>query len=319
MYSLIIPVYKNEGSIPELLDAVEWLNGNLDGKLEVVFVVDGSPDRSYEILREALPHRSFKGILIQHSRNFGSMAAARTGLSEASGPYFAAMAADLQEPPSLILTLFQTLVSGTADVVIGTRGKRNDPYFSKLASRAYWALYRRFVQSELPPGGADIFACNLEFRNHLLQLSESNSSLVGQLFWLGFRRKYVSYDRQERRHGVSAWSFERKVRYMMDSVFAFTDLPIRLLVRLGVIGFIFFIIFGTMVFLFRLTGMVEVPGYTATVLVISFFAALNSLGLGIIGSYVWRAFENTKKRPHSIVMKKFVTENRGVREIYYKG
>ena len=312
MYSLIIPVYKNEESIPELLDAVDWLNGNLEGKLEVVFVVDGSPDRSYEFLHEALPRRAFKGVLIEHSRNFGSFAAIRTGLAEASGRYFAVMAADLQEPPSLILKLFQILVSEAVDVAIGTRRKRDDPFFSKLASRTYWALYRRFVQREMPPGGADIFACNRNFRNHLLDLSESNTSLVCQLFWLGFRRRLVAYDRLERRHGVSAWSFERKIRYLMDSVFAFTDLPIRLLVILGIIGFIFFIGLGTAVFIFKITGMMEVPGYTATVLIISFFAALNSLALGIIGSYVWRAFENTKQRPLSIVMRKTGAHNGGV-------
>jgi polyisoprenyl-phosphate glycosyltransferase len=305
MYSLIIPVYKNEESIPELLEALDWLNDKLRGRLEVIFVVDGSPDNSHRILYEALPHRTISSVLIEHSRNFGSFAAARTGLSAASGNYFAIMAADLQEPPSLILQLFDSIVNDGVDVAIGTRRKRGDPFFSQLASRAYWTLYRCFVQREMPSGGVDVFACNLDFRNNILCLSESNSSLVGQIFWLGFRRKLVPYDRLKRTHGVSAWSFDKKIRYLMDSVFSFTDLPIRLLVALGIIGFLFFISFGTAAFVFKLTGMVEVPGYTSTVLIISFFAALNSLGLGVIGSYVWRAFENTKRRPLSIVRSQF--------------
>ena len=314
MYSLIIPVYKNEESIPELLDVVEDLNMNLEGKLEVVFVVDGSPDYSYTLLREALPHRNFSGILIEHSRNFGSFAAVRTGLSEASGPYFAVMAADLQEPPSLILEFFKILTSEPIDIAVGLRRKRDDPFFSKLSARIYWTLYRKFVQKEMPRGGADVFACNREFRNWLLELSESNTSPVGLLFWLGFRRKLVAYDRLKRRHGTSAWSFSRKVRYLMDSLFAFTDLPIRMLVIIGIIGFIFFLSFGTFVFLGKITGMVSVPGYTATILTIAFFAALNSLGLGVIGSYVWRTFENTKRRPHSIIMSKIVLRNGGASE-----
>jgi polyisoprenyl-phosphate glycosyltransferase len=309
MYSLIVPVYKNEESIPELLDSIEELNEGLEGNLETVFVIDGSPDKSYVLLNEALPHRNFKSVLIEHSRNFGSFAAVRTGLAEASGRYFAVMAADLQEPIDLILKFFKILASNEVDVTVGVRRGRNDPFFAKLASRTYWALYRKFVQKEMPAGGADVFGCNLKFRNHLLELSESNSSLVGLTFWMGFRRKLVAYDRLERRHGVSAWSFHKKLRYMMDSIFAFTDLPIRLLVILGVIGLIFFICFGTSVLIFKLFGIIEVPGYTATVLIISFFAALNSLGLGVIGSYVWRAFENTKRRPLSIVMTKSVPRN----------
>ena len=304
MYSLVIPVYKNEASIPALVEAVEGLNKSLEGKLEVVFVVDGSPDRSYDLLYNALQHTDFKGTLIEHSRNFGAFAAIRTGLSEATGPYFAIMAADLQEPTSLILEFFKILTCEPVDVAIGLRKKRNDPFLSRLASKTFWALYRRLVQKEMPPGGADIFACNLTFRDHFLKLLESNSSPVGLLFWLGFRRKFVAYDRLERQHGKSAWTFRRKLRYMMDSVFAFTDLPIRILVIFGIIGLIFFISLGTLVLVAKISGKLQVPGYAATILTISFFAALNSLGLGVIGSYVWRAFENTKARPLSIVMTK---------------
>lgn len=302
MYSLIIPVYKNEGSIPELLDVVEGLNRSLGGDLEAVFVVDGSPDRSHAVLRELLPQRNFVAVLIEHSRNFGSFAAVRTGLQEASGSFFAVMAADLQEPPELILEFFRILTQEPVDVAVGLRRKRNDPVLGRWASRTFWALYRRFVQKEMAPGGADVFACNLVFRNHLLKLTESNSSPIGLLFWLGFRRKLVTYDRLKRRHGKSAWTFGRKFQYLSDSVFAFTDLPIRLLVIMGICGLIFCICLGTAVLIARLSGNIDVPGYTATILIISFFAALNSLGLGIIGSYVWRAFENTKQRPLSIVM-----------------
>jgi polyisoprenyl-phosphate glycosyltransferase len=313
MYSLIIPVYKNEDSIPELLDTVDELNKNLAGELEVVFVVDGSPDRSHAILNDALPNRTFKSLLILHSRNFGSFAAVRTGLSEASGPYFAVMAADLQEPPALILEFFQILASESADVTMGTRMERADPFLARFASKIFWTVYRKYVQKEMPAGGVDVFGCNLKFRDHLLALRESNSSLVGLLFWLGFRRTLVPYDRLERRHGVSAWTFHRKVRYLMDSMFSFSDLPVRLLVLLGIAGMVFFAALGVIVFASRMTGIIHVPGYTTTILTISFFASLNCLGLGIIGSYAWRAFENTKGRPLSIIMTKIELRKDGAK------
>jgi polyisoprenyl-phosphate glycosyltransferase len=308
MFSLVIPVYRNEGSIPDLLAELEQMSEKLERRLEVVFVVDGSPDRSADLLAERLPACGFRSRLILLSRNFGSFAAIRAGLAEASGPYFAVMAADLQEPPELILSFFRALASGPVDVVLGTREGRADPASVRIPSQVFWSLYRRFVQPDMPPGGVDVFGCNLSFRNHLLSLQEANSTLVGLLFWLGFRRKLIGYQRRPRRHGRSAWSFGRRVGYLVDSVFAFSDLPIRLLVAVGVLGLVLSVSLSMVVLVARLTGAISVPGYAATVLVIAFFAALNSFGLGIIGSYVWRAFENTKARPQPLVMSRFEFE-----------
>lgn len=302
MYSLVIPVYKNEESIPDLLLALDGLAQQLEGQLQVVFVVDGSPDRSAEILGESLAGRSFDARLVLLSRNFGAFAAVRAGLLEARGPLFAVMAADLQEPPELILEFFRVLDSGAVDVTIGTREGRDDPWISRLASQLFWSFYRRFVQNEMPSGGVDVFGCNLAFRDRLADLEESNSSLVGLLFWLGFRRRLIPYQRRAREHGRSAWTLARKLRYLVDSIFAFSDLPVRLLVGLGATGLGFSLVFGFLVLVARVSGLIAVPGYAATVLIISFFAGLNALGLGIIGSYVWRAFENTKGRPQAVVM-----------------
>jgi glycosyltransferase involved in cell wall biosynthesis len=304
MLSLVIPVYKNEGSMPQLLEALEGLHRDLNGQLEVVFVIDGSPDNSASWLHTNLPKASFSAKLLELSRNFGSFAAIRAGLAAGTGQYFAVMAADLQEPPSLIIDFYKNLSNGLSDVVIGTREGRSDPLFSRLSARIFWGLYRRFVQRDMPSGGVDIFGCNEAFRNQLLLLPESNSSLVGLVFWVGFRRSFVKYTRQARQHGKSAWTLKKKIRYLSDSVFAFSDLPIRLLLFLGSMGLLVSLGLSFLVLSARLLGWVAVPGYAATVLVILFFAGLNSLGLGVIGSYVWRAFENTKDRPLSIVMRK---------------
>jgi glycosyltransferase involved in cell wall biosynthesis len=302
MYSLVIPVYKNEASILELLAVLDGLNDDLGGQLETVFVVDGSPDRSAELLATYLPECNFRSLLITLSRNFGSFAAVRAGLAEATGPYFAVKAADLQEPPELVLTFFRVLESEPVDVTIGTREGRNDPVTARGLSKLFWYVYRKLVQKEMPPGGVDVFGCNAVFRDHLLSLSESNSTLVGLVFWLGFRRKFVAYERLPRRGGRSAWTLPRKTRYLTDSVFAFSDLPIRFLVLVGVIGLMFSSLFAVVVLIARLSGLITVPGYAGTVLVITFALALNSFGLGVIGSYVWRAFENTKGRPDVVVM-----------------
>jgi glycosyltransferase involved in cell wall biosynthesis len=222
-------------------------------------------------------------------------------MEAARGPYFAAMAADLQEPPDLVLEFFRVLESEPVDITVGTRESRDDPLLSRWSSQLFWNVYRRFVQPEMPRGGVDIFGCNLAVRNQLLSLQESNSSLVGLLFWLGFQRKLIGYRRRARRHGRSGWTLRRKIDYLMDSMFAFSDLPIRVLILAGALGLGLSATLGTIVLIGRVSGGISVPGYSATVVTITFFAALNALGLGIIGSYVWRAFENTKQRPQAIV------------------
>lgn len=303
-YSLIIPVYRNEGSLPELLDVLGQLNRDLGGELEVVLVVDASPDRCYPILRDALPAAPFASQLLLHSRNFGSFAAIRSGLAVARGAYFAVMAADLQEPPELAVQFFRRLESGEVDIVVGTRSARSDPGLSRLASNVFWSLYRSLINSDIPAGGVDIFGCNVPFRDQLLALDEQRSSLIGLIFWLGFRREAIGYERRARKHGKSAWTFRRKLAYMFDSMFAFSDLPIRALLLFGAGGIFIAFAIGVLVVVARLTGFIDVPGYTPTILAIMFFGGLNALGLGIIGAYAWRAFANTQRRPLSVVMAK---------------
>nr|WP_272904080.1 glycosyltransferase family 2 protein [Pseudomonas petrae] len=303
MLTLVIPVYRNESNLPDLLLAISALNGELNNDLEIVFVVDGSPDRCYEILRAELPLQPFRSKLILLSRNFGSFMAIRTGLQNGSGDRFAVMAADLQEPPELVLEMNSVLLRQDIDVVVGVREGRQDPWATRTASKIFWGLYRRYVIPEIPPGGVDMFACNKAFRDTLLTLDERHSSLIAQIFWLGYRREVVTYTRQERVHGKSAWTLRKKVNYLMDSVFSFTDLPIRLLTRVGAFGSALAALFGVFTLIAKLDGMIEVPGYAMIMLAITFLGCLNLLGLGIVGSYAWRTYENTKNRPLAIPMR----------------
>jgi polyisoprenyl-phosphate glycosyltransferase len=300
-FSLVIPVYKNEGSIAELLQELAALQGRLSVALEVVFVVDGSPDACHRLLAEGLVDMPFTAQLLLHARNFGSFAAIRTGLAAATGDFFGVMAADLQEPTELVEGFCNVLQTGQADIAVGQRVGRDDPLASRLASAAFWSVYRRLIQPEMPSGGVDVFGCTASVRDALLALEESNSSLVGLLFWVGYRRTTVPYTRLPRRHGRSAWTFGKKVRYLVDSTYAFSDLPLRILTGGGALAMVLSVVGAAIVLAARLTGRVDVPGYTVIVLTTTFFGGLNALGLGIIGGYVWRTFENTKRRPHALV------------------
>ena len=301
--SLIIPVYRNEAEIPNLLKALSTLNTKIQG-LEVVFVVDGSPDQSFEVLNRLLVKTNFKAQLVSLSKNFGAMSAIRAGLQEARGNQFAVMAADLQEPIDLIETFFLKLSKGDCDVIYGERNSRADPVFTKLASNIFWFLYRKFIFSEMPNGGVDVFGCNNKFKEQILKLEESHSSLMAIIFWLGYRRESVLYDRQKRSIGRSSWTFSKKVNYLRDSIFSFSNSPIILLTWAGIAGIIISISLGLSILYASISGDINVPGYAPTILAIIFFGGLNLFGIGIIGTYAWRTYENTKRRPLTLVMSK---------------
>jgi polyisoprenyl-phosphate glycosyltransferase len=301
-FSVVIPVYRSEESIPPLLARLAELFEQLDGKAEAVFVVDGSPDASWLLLRRLLPNVQFSSQLLAHSRNFGSFAAIRTGLAHARGRYVAVMAADLQEPPALVLEFFRALASGEYEIAVGRRVRRADPWLSTVVSRAVWRLVRRVVDREIPLGGVDIFACTSTVASELVALQESHSSLIGLLYWLGFRRIEVPYERLRRVGGRSAWSFRRKLRYLLDSLFSFTDIPIMTLTVLGLVGAAVTSVVGLVVFVARVTGQIRLAGYAPVVLLIALSTFMLLFGMGVVGSYVWRTYENSKARPSAIVM-----------------
>jgi glycosyltransferase involved in cell wall biosynthesis len=302
-YSVVVPVYKNEPTLAALVDRLGGLAGELDAALECVFVVDGSPDGSYVLLRRLLSeeHR-FSSQLILHSRNFGSFSAVRTGLAAARGDFMAVMAADLQEPASLVRDFFRGLAGGEHDVTIGLRLVRNDPARDALPARLFWWLYRRLVQPEIPPGGVDVFGCTRQVAGELIRMQESHTSLLGLIYWLGFRRLDVPYVREPRPVGKSAWSFRRKVRYLLDSIFSFTDLPITLIIAIGAIGVTVSTVWAVAVFVAWAAGMIDVPGYTPLMLALFFVTSTILIALGLVGSYVWRTYENSKGRPDAIAM-----------------
>lgn len=300
MRSLVIPIYGNEENIADLLVAVASIAAE-SSDFEAVFVIDGSPDRSQTLLEESLPDQSFSSQMIVHSRNFGSFAAIRTGMSHARGDAIAVMAADLQEPPELVLEFFKSLEANEADIVFGQRAARDEKGLSVWLSKVYWSIFRRYVVKDVPQGGIDIFGCKRSVAKTILEFSEANTSLVAQLLWVGFRRKYVPYNRRARTAGKSGWSYAKKLKYMMDSIFSFTDLPIQILFWLGLVGILLSTSIGLFVFIARVFGEITMPGYTPLMLAISFFSSTQIFSLGIIGNYVSRVFENTKGRPLTIV------------------
>jgi polyisoprenyl-phosphate glycosyltransferase len=305
--SIVVPLYKSEANLPRLFAELERIASIAPIAVEVVLVNDGSPDASGAIAEQTLPKLPMRGQVIQLSRNFGAFAAISAGLKHGTGDYFTVLAADLQEPPELALQFLEEMRSGRAEVVFGLRTERDDPALSAFASKLFWGFYRHAVNRDIPVGGVDVFGCNRQVRDQICSLREVETSLIALLFWVGYRRAFVPYQRRRRQEGKSAWTLGKKVRYLVNSIFNFTDLPIRALLALGALGMSLALLGAAAVLVAKITGKISVPGYSATVLAVFFFGGLTTAGLGIVGQYLWYCLQNTHDRPLFIVSSK--TEN----------
>lgn len=300
-YSIVVPVYNNERSLARVVERLRQVQKTLGVDVEGVFVVDGSPDSSASVLNVLLQQGGIRSQLIVLSRNYGALAAVRAGLDASRGAVVAIMAADLQEPEELYIDFYRAC-SGDAYVAIGRRETRADPGFQSLLARMYWAVFRRLVVREIPPGGVDVFAARRQVVDELVRLPEAHSSIVGLLYLVGFPRHEILYHRAARDEGRSSWSLRKRLRYLFDSIFAFTDLPIIAITTVGFVGSVGSIAVATVVFVGWLLGKIAVPGYTPLILAVTVMTSLMLFSLGVIGSYVWRTYEHSKQRPRWIPM-----------------
>tara|TARA_B100000886_G_scaffold257219_1_gene182358 strand:- start:217 stop:1173 length:957 start_codon:yes stop_codon:yes gene_type:complete len=306
-YSIIIPIFKNEGSVQDIFKRLEEIKVSLKNDIEVIFVNDFSPDKSFEKIYENLEKVDFKVKILNHSKNLGSFAAMRTGLIEAEGKFFSIMTADLQEPRELIVSFFKSLKDDESDVVIGQRENRKDadPIISRFFSNTFWWIYNKTIFKDVPSGGFDVFGCNSKFRDQLVSINETRSSLIGQILWLGFRRKFIKYSRLERKDNKkSGWTFIKKIDYALDSFFSFSNLPVTLIIVIGFFSFLFLLcLFFFLIFLEKTT--INEIDYLSVFFIILAANIINILSTGIIGIYVWRTYENSKRRPVSIVATRY--------------
>ena len=301
--SIVVPVYKNEGSIEHLLNRINEVSTAVTGSVEAVFVVDGSPDKSLEALRSSLPRDGFDAKVLLLSRNFGAFSAIRAGLREARGEATVVMAADLQEPTSLILDMLGIVQRDEADVAVGVRQSRKDGVVSRTLSAVFWKVFNRVSSLELPRGGVDIFALSRSARETLNSFEESSTSLIGLIYWMGFRRQEVPYHRVERQVGKSSWSLQKRINYAKDSITAFSEFPLSVFLWSGVIG----------AFQYMFTSDHQ-SQREITAIGLLFVASYLMAGLGIIGTYLWRLAENVRNRPDSITWKTWEMPSRKIAE-----
>jgi dolichol-phosphate mannosyltransferase len=304
LISLVVPVYHNAPSLPDLLAKFQEVAGrNADDRFEFVFVDDGSGDNSFAVLQE-LARGEPRMRVVKLSRNFGSNAAMLAGLGLARGDAVAVIAADLQDPPELIHELLVPWRAGRK-VVLAARGSRDDPGLTALMARIFYWLFRRLALKTMPPGGFDFFLIDRQVCDLLKGIQESNAYLMGLILWLGFDPVVIPYHRRRReaRYGRSMWGLGRKLKYFVDSFVAFSYVPIRAASLLGVglsmAGGLYALgLIGLWLF-----GGVPVPGWTSLMVVLLLVSGVQMLMTGILGEYLWRNLEETRRRPRFIIEK----------------
>ncbi len=295
--SIVIPVYCNEGNLLPLYEDLskEVLNQK-DISFELVFVDDGSYDRSWEVLNE-LKKKDDRIICMRLSRNFGSHAAILCGLEHASGDCAVIKAADMQEPSSLILDMYREWQNGY-NVVLAVRQAREDQsFFSEL----YYTLTRKFIFPNMPKHGFDIFLVDRKVIKVLENLDEKNSAITGQILWSGFKTKEVLYTRKQRQIGKGKWTLKKKIRLVMDTLFSFSSLPISFITFIGILSISLSFLWACYIVIQRLKGNIYVEGYTTLMVFQLFSFGITMLTLGLIGNYLWRAFDASRRRPVYIV------------------
>jgi dolichol-phosphate mannosyltransferase len=298
--SVVVPVYWNAGTLPALLERLRAVGEQVPEELELLFVDDGSGDESFALLRAAAEQDPRVRVL-RLSRNFGSNAAILAGLTYASGDAVAVLAADLQDPPELIPELANAWREG-AEVVVAARRSRDDPLLSRLLAGVFNRLFKRLVFSDFPPGGFDFLLVSRRVAQVLVGMGERNSYIFGQVFWVGFERRVVEYDRSARGEGRSRWTLAKKAKYFVDAFTAFSYVPIRAASLLGFVLALAGFAYAAVLIVLRLTGVIsDAPGFAALAVLILVAAGVQLIVTGMIGEYLWRVLEESRNRPPFIV------------------
>jgi dolichol-phosphate mannosyltransferase len=298
--SVVVPVYYNAESLDELYRrlAETMSKLNVDG-WDVTFVDDGSKDRSRDVLENL--RQSYDNVGVVHMvKNHGSDAAVVAGMSFVQGRSVAVLAADLQDPPEVLAQLVPIWRSGVP-VAIATRDSRADPITSRIFSAIFYRLFRWLVTPEMPPGGFDLALLDEQVASLLVRHAEKNMSVHAALVTLGFDRCIVGYHRAARPHGSSRWTFWRKFKLMYDSILSYSYRPLRLVTAAGVLGLMVSIAYGSLVLYYQFTAPPRVPGWASLMIVTLFFDGLVLTALGIVGEYIWRAFDAARPSPTYVV------------------
>lgn len=301
LVSIVVPVFNEEGNLPRFHDELSGVMLAIaDCDWELVFVDDGSRDRSFGLLEE-LRTRDHRVTALRFARNFGSHVAIAAGVDYCRGDCAVIMAADLQDPPAVLREFIGRWREGY-DVVWGARTGRDDGVLRAWLMKAFYAAVRRFAIPTYPTGGTGSFCLiSRKVIETFRQCTERNRLTFGLIAWSGFREIQVPYHRPPREAGSSSWTLGRLVKSAIDTFVSFSFLPIRAISYFGLVVSFLSFIFGFYVILNKLVYGTGVQGWTSVMLAVLLLGGVQLTMIGVLGEYLWRILDETRGRPLYIV------------------
>lgn len=300
--SLVLPIFNEEEVIPELLSRLEEFRKAIGVDTEVVFVDDGSKDRSYEMLTKAAADvPSYK--VLSFVRNFGHQAAITCGVDAAEGQAVVVMDADLQDPPEVVVQMMEKWREGF-DVVYGRRGRREgETGFKLLTAKIFYRVFAALIPIKVPLDTGDFRLMSRPVVLVLRELRECHRFVRGLVAWVGFKQTEVVYDRPARFAGETKYPLRKMIKFAIDGITSFSIVPLRLATYLGLaIAFLSFCLAMWAIYV-KLFNVQAVPGWATTFVMVAMLSSVQLVMIGILGEYIGRIYEQVKQRPLYIVRK----------------
>ncbi len=299
MISLIFPAFNEQDNLEKLYDRLHSVLKGLPDEFEIIFIDDGSRDRTPQILKD-LHLKDPRIKIIKFARNYGGHAALSAGLEYCSGDCAITLASDLQDPPELIKQLIDKWKAGS-EIVWAVRSDREGESFStKIFSRLYYFLINRLTPIRMPTLGADVFLAGRKAINAYKSLSEKNTSIYMMFAWFGFTQEQVLYVKGARYKGQSRWTLTKKIKLVLDSLLSFSDVPIRAISSFGMITAFLGFLYALKVFWGYINGS-PVEGWSSLMVAILFIGGVQMMMLGVLGEYLWRTFDESRRRPSYVI------------------
>ncbi len=303
--SVVIPVYRNEGAITKTFEKLEEVFRSMlsECEYELIFVDDGSDDNSLnEIL--ALRERDRRVKAISFTRNFGQMSAMLAGLKEASGDVIINISADMQDPADLIPQMVNRWKDGS-EIVICHRTDRKDNYSARLFSKLAYG-FLRLSMPEIPPGGFDYVLLDSRVQKEFNSIDVRNRFFQGDLLWMGFKCSFIPYTRQKREIGKSQYTFEKKLKNFLDAFLDSSYLSIRFISLCGVLTAFLGVLYSVSILIAWAFGSTPFSGWAPIMIAILLVGGLIMVMLGVIGEYVWRIYDEVRKKPNYIIRQSYL-------------
>ncbi len=307
--SIIIPAYNEEESLPFLYERLDKLMNEIDTyEFEVLFVNDGSKDKTIQIIKE-LRQKDKRICYVDFSRNFGKEIAMLAGLDYAKGDSVIFMDADLQDPPELIPELIKYWEEGYDDVYARRKSREGETWLKKFTSKMYYKVLQGLTRVPIQKDTGDFRLLDRRCVNALKRLRESQRCSKSMFSWIGYNKKEVLYDRDPRIAGKTKWNYRKLIDLAIDGITSFTTSPLRVSTYLAIPTFILLAVYFIYVIAKCIAIQVAIQAFQAIILLILFFSGIQIMLFGIVGEYLGRIFNETKNRPLY-----FVNEYNGEKE-----